>query len=145
MRRGLPAYRRKHMTNSDTIPKRTNTSQLVDLNIERIEGKRGDKKLPDGGARPRGIPTSTFWEFVDFVAHGDRDLAFGPFEGEVNEFSQVAASLTELHVTTQEPVLALASMHVHNVCPKSNGEIHVRLSIGWHANVLVRINFIIVN
>lgn len=120
-------------------------SGLVELKPQPVEGPFGEKKLPDGSTRPRGVPTSTFWEFVEFSDHGDRDRIFGPFPGEVNEFSQVAASLTEIHPVSREPFLGLASLLVYNVVPDKHGRIRVRMGIGWHENILLRINFIIVN
>ena len=118
------------------------TSDLFPLDIQEVKYATRDKNLPPIGAQPQRAPTSTFWEFVDFRGHGNMDLRFN-FPGEVNGQSQVMASLTE--VGPNGPFLALASLDVHNISPRNDGAVFVRVSIGWPSDLPVRINFIIFN
>ncbi|WP_336205233.1 hypothetical protein [Nonomuraea sp. LPB2021202275-12-8] len=95
-----------------------------------------------------GTPGSTFWAFRDFRQKRffSRRFTFDPAVVTVNAFSQVAASLTELGVVGSQvvPISGSAHMVLYNVTPSTNA-IVVKGDIGWEAELMIRINFIIVN
>lgn len=91
-----------------------------------------------------GVPSSTFWHFVDFRGSGPFAHTASLGTDKVNAFSQVAVSMTELD-SEGNPFLGSAIMTVNNVVPRANGDIIVRGHIHWESNLRVRLNYIIVN
>jgi hypothetical protein len=91
-----------------------------------------------------GVPSSTFWHFVDFSGSGPFAHRESLGTDQVNAFSQVAVSMTELD-SDGNPFLGSAIMTVNNVVPRANGDIIVRGHIHWESTLRVRLNYIIVN
>lgn len=94
-----------------------------------------------------GPVSSTFFGFFDFRVHGWVDVTINFPAGQVNSFSQVSASLTELNVPDGIPFIGNASMLVYNVAPhpSSDRRVITRCFIGWETDLLVRLNLIVAN
>jgi hypothetical protein len=91
-----------------------------------------------------GVPSSTFWHFADFRTHGIFVRTETLPTSQVNSFSQVAVSITELG-SDGNPFLGNAHMAVLNVVPHFGGRLIVRGNVAWNTDLPVRLNYIIVN